>query len=81
MSFTFTNMVGANVGIVFPEAEGEDIIITNEQGKSVLEIKKQGKTSHDPVLIDSLIKKLCAFFRAKFPDFINAANEKTQCDV
>ena len=67
MSFTFTNMVGANVGIVFPEATGEHIIITNEQGKSVLEIKKQGNTSHDPALIESLIKNYVVFSGQNFP--------------
>lgn len=70
MSFTFTNMVGANVGIVFPDAEGEDIIITNEQGKSVLEIKKQGKNSHDPVLIESLIKNYVVFSGQNFPTLL-----------
>jgi hypothetical protein len=67
MSFTFTNMVGANVGIIFPEADGEHIVITNEQGKSVLEIKKQGNVSHDRTLIDSLIKKYVLFSGQNFP--------------
>ncbi|MGB5443988.1 MAG: DUF3581 domain-containing protein [Psychromonas sp.] len=70
MSFTFTNMVGADVGIIFPEAEGDDIIITNEQGKSVLEIKKQGNTSYDPVLIESLIKNYVVFSGQNFPTLL-----------
>ncbi|MFT6987864.1 MAG: hypothetical protein ACJAT7_003729 [Psychromonas sp.] len=70
MSFTFTNMVGANMGIIFPEADSEHIIITNEQGKSVLEIKKQGNTSHDPVLIKSLIKNYVVFSGQNFPTLL-----------
>ncbi|HEY7866915.1 MAG TPA: DUF3581 domain-containing protein [Psychromonas sp.] len=70
MSFTFTNMVGADMGIVFPEAAGEHIIITNEQGKSLLEIKKQGNTSHDPALIASLIKNYVVFSGQNFPTLL-----------
>lgn len=70
MSFTFTNMVGANVGLVFPETDSEHIIVTNEQGKSVLEIKKQGKTSHDPALIESLIKNYVVFSGQNFPTLL-----------
>lgn len=70
MSFTFTNMVGANVGLVFPEADGDHIVVTNEQGKSVLEINKQGNTSHDPALIDSLIKNYVVFSGQNFPNLL-----------
>jgi len=70
MSFTFTNMVGANVGIVFPEVDGEHIIVSNEQGKNVLEIKRQGNTSHDPVLIESLIKNYVLFSGQNFPTLL-----------
>ena len=70
MSFTFTNMVGADMGLVFPEADGEQIIIRNEQGKSVLEINKQGSTSHDPDLIDSLIKNYVVFSGQNFPTLL-----------
>lgn len=70
MSFTFTNMVGANMGIIFPEPDSEHIIITNELGKSVLEIKKQGNTSHDPALIESLIKNYVVFSGQNFPTLL-----------
>ena len=70
MSFTFTNMVGDNVGVVFPEADGDHIVITNENGRSVLEIKKQGSTSHDPDLIESLIKNYVAFSGQNFPTLL-----------
>ncbi|WP_028862807.1 DUF3581 domain-containing protein [Psychromonas aquimarina] len=70
MSFTFTNMVGDNVGLVFPEADGEHIVITNEQGKSVLEISKKGSTSHDPALIESLIKNYVVFSGQNFPTLL-----------
>ncbi|WP_354625609.1 DUF3581 domain-containing protein [Psychromonas sp. MME2] len=70
MSFTFTNMVGDNVGLVFPEVAGEDIIITNEQGKSVLEINRQGANSQEPTLIGSLIKNYVLFSGQNFPTLL-----------
>ena len=53
MSFTFTNMIGDNIGVNFPEDNGEHIVITNENGRSVLEITRHGKISRDPELIKS----------------------------
>lgn len=70
MSFTFTNMVGANVGLIFPDVDSDHIVVTNEQGKSVLEIKKQGNTSHDPALIESLIKNYVVFSGQNFPNLL-----------
>ncbi|MCW8997045.1 MAG: DUF3581 domain-containing protein [Psychromonas sp.] len=70
MSFTFTNMVGDNVGVVFPENKGEHIVITNENGRSVLEINRQGSISHDPNLIDSLIKNYVLFSGQNFPTLL-----------
>lgn len=70
MSFTFTNMVGADMGLIFPESDGDHIVINNEQGKSVLEISRQGNTSHDPELIDSLIKNYVVFSGQNFPTLL-----------
>jgi hypothetical protein len=70
MSFTFTNMIGDNVGVCFPEDKGYHIVITNENGRSVLEINRQGSTSHDPDLIDSLIKNYVVFSGQNFPTLL-----------
>ena len=70
MSFTFTNMVGADMGLIFPEADGDQIVINNEQGKSVLEISRKGNISHDPELIDSLIKNYVVFSGQNFPTLL-----------
>jgi hypothetical protein len=70
MSFTFTNMVGADMGLIFPQTDDEQIVITNEQGKSVLEISRQGNNSHDPQLIDSLIKNYVVFSGQNFPTLL-----------
>ena len=70
MSFTFTNMVGDNVGVIFPKDAGDELIITNEKGKSVLEIKRSGKISHDASLIKSLIQNYVAFSGQNFPTLL-----------
>lgn len=67
MSFTFTGMVGADMGLVFPETDAEHIVITNEQGKSVLEIERKGKINRDNAFIESLIKNYGQFSGQNFP--------------
>ncbi|WP_137297274.1 DUF3581 domain-containing protein [Psychromonas sp. SP041] len=78
MSFTFTNMVGDNVPLNFPVATGGNIVITNEQGKSVLEITQSGNTSHDPQLIESLIKNYVVFSGQNFPTLLMPLMKKHQ---
>lgn len=70
MSFTFTNMVSADVGLIFPETEADSIVITNEQGKSVLEIERKGNISQDRSFIESLIKNYGAFSGQNFPTLL-----------
>lgn len=70
MSFTFTNMIGDNIGICFPDDEGEHLVITNENGKSVLEINRQGNVSHDPKMIKSLIQNYVLFSGQNFPTLL-----------
>lgn len=76
MSFTFTNMVSADMGLNFPETDEDFIVITNEQGKSVLEIKRQGEINHDTVFIESLIKNYGQFSGQNFPTLLMPLMEK-----
>lgn len=78
MSFTFTNMVGDNTPLIFPQNNGEKIIVTNEQGKSVLEIEQSGNTNRDPTLIESLIKNYVVFSGQNFPTLLMPLMEKHQ---
>jgi len=70
MSFTFTNMVGADMGLIFPETKDNTIIITNEQGKSVLEIERKGKINTDTQFIESMIKNYGQFSGKNFPTLL-----------
>jgi len=78
MRFTFTNMVGDNMPLNFPVTDAEHIVVTNDQGKSVLEINRKGQTSHDLELIESLIKKYVVFSGQNFPTLLMPLMEKHQ---
>lgn len=78
MSFTFTNMVGDSVPLNFPAATGDTIVVTNAQGKSVLEITQSGTTSLDPALIESLIKNYVVFSGQNFPSLLMPLMKKHQ---
>lgn len=78
MNFAFTNMVGDNVPLNFPKIDGNKIVITNEQGKSVLEINRTGETTHDPELIESIIKKYVIFSGQNFPSLLMPLMKKNQ---
>ena len=70
MTFTFTNMIGDNVGVNFPENKGDHLVITNEKGRSVLEINRKGNTSRSPELIKSLIQNYVVFSGQNFPTLL-----------
>ena len=81
MNFTFTNMVGDSVALNFPKTDSDHIIVTNDQGKSVLEIKKSGKSSDDIELIESLIKKYVVFSGQNFPTLLMPLMNRLSCKV
>jgi len=77
MSFTFTNMVKDSVPLTFPEC-ADEVQITTEQGKSVLEISKSGEKNSNPDFIDSLIKNYVLFSGQNFPGLLMPLLEKHQ---
>ena len=77
MSFSFTSMVKDGVPLNFPK-NSDNISITNEQGKSVLEIEKAGDSNNNPDFIDSLIKNYVLFSGQNFPTLLMPLLEKHQ---
>jgi len=67
MHFRFTGMVGGNVPLVFPEAPGGEFAITDDSGKSVIEVERSGAVVDDPVAIESLIRSYVGFSGQNFP--------------
>lgn len=78
MSFTFTNMVGDNMPLQFPKTDAKEIVVTNAQGKSVLEISRSGNVSNDPQLIESIIKNYVVFSGQNFPTLLMPLMKKHQ---
>lgn len=78
MSFTFTNMVGDNMPLLFPKSDAKEIVVTNAQGKSVLEISRSGNVSNDPQLIESIIKNYVVFSGQNFPSLLMPLMKKHQ---
>jgi hypothetical protein len=70
MTFEFTGMVGDNVGLLFPETSDQRLVVTNGQGKSVLEVEKKGETSFEPSLLDALVKNYVVFSGQNFPTLL-----------
>lgn len=70
MNFTFTNMVGADTGLIFPQTDEPLIVITNAQGKSVLEIERKGKINTNSDFIESLIRNYGQFSGQNFPTLL-----------
>lgn len=78
MRFNFTNMVKHNVALNFPAENGDDIIITTPQEKSVLEVNKSGENTKDADFIESLIKNYVLFSGQNFPTLLMPLLEKHQ---
>lgn len=67
MHFCFTGMVGGDVPLVFPEDPGERFAITDDGGKSVIEVERSGAIVDDPNAIESLIRSYVGFSGQNFP--------------
>lgn len=67
MSFSFSSMVGADMGLIFPQTNANVIIIKNEAGKDVLEIVRSGTIKKTPTFVNSMIKNYVSFSGQNFP--------------
>lgn len=67
MHFHFTGMVGGDVPLVFPEDPGDTFAITDDSGKSVMEVERAGRVIDEPSAIESLIRSYVSFSGQNFP--------------
>jgi hypothetical protein len=70
MHFTFSGMVGDGVNLVFPAASAEPITISDSNGKDYLSIKRDGATSHNPVILQDLTRRYVEFSGQTFPHIL-----------
>lgn len=67
MHFIFSGMVGHGVLLNFPDTDADRIDVTDNQGKTYLQIERSGETIHDKGLIETLIRDYVAFSGQNFP--------------
>jgi hypothetical protein len=67
MHFIFSGMVGHGVLLSFPDSDADQIDVTDNQGKTYLQIERSGAVSRDAVLIEALIRDYVAFSGQNFP--------------
>lgn len=67
MHFVFAGMVGDGVLLNFPDNPGESFDVVDNQGKPYLQIQRSGQLSHDPAMIEALIRDYVAFSGQNFP--------------
>ncbi|MGZ5029765.1 MAG: DUF3581 domain-containing protein [Methylobacter sp.] len=67
MHFTFSGMVGDGVLLNFPDTDAERIEVTDNQGKTYLQVERSGGLSRDSALIESFTRDYVAFSGQNFP--------------
>lgn len=67
MHFIFSGMVGDGVLLNFPETEADQIDISDDQGKTYLQVQRSGKINHDHAMLETLIRDYVAFSGQNFP--------------
>lgn len=70
MRFSFKGMVGDDVGLRFPEHAGASLEISDDAGKTYLEVEREGETSTQPELVESLSRQYVAFSGQNFPHIL-----------
>lgn len=67
MHFIFSGMVGHGVLLNFPDSKSDKIDVTDNQGKTYLQIERSGVATQDQALIEDLIRDYVAFSGQNFP--------------
>ncbi len=67
MVFSFADMVDDKTTLQLPESSSEETIFTNSNGKPCLTVTRQGDTTDDAQLIDSLTQAYVEFSGLTFP--------------
>lgn len=80
MRFTFSGMVTDDVTLSFPEGSPR-LVITGENNKDYLSIDRDGKTSKNTLLIDTMINNYVAFSGQTFPHILIPLLKSKDCMI
>jgi hypothetical protein len=67
MSFGFTGMVGAGVGLHYPDTDAPAFEIRDTAGRVYLKVEREGECSRDEALIEHFTRAYVAFSGHTFP--------------
>jgi len=70
MSFRFSGMVGSFTPLAFPKSDDAHLKIVNDKGKDYLDIERSGGVSHNPGLIEAMIRNYVVFSGHNFPGIL-----------
>jgi hypothetical protein len=80
MNFTFAGMVTDDVTLNFPK-DSPQLLITGENSKNYLSIDRDGETSKDSSLINTLINNYVAFSGQTFPHILIPLLKSKACMI
>ena len=67
MTFNFSGMVSADVGLLFPEAPGDEFEILDGRGKCYLQVERSTEAAFDQSMIEQLVRSYVLFSGQNFP--------------
>ncbi len=70
MSFNYTGMVGKNVTLILPKTPSQEFSITDNNGKSYLNVTQQGKATQNMEEIEAFSRAYVAFSGHSFPHIL-----------
>jgi hypothetical protein len=70
MHFDFAGMVGDGKTLLFPPSDAARFAIQDDQGKTYLEVEREGAISHDEAQITTLVRDYVAFSGRNFPHIL-----------
>jgi hypothetical protein len=63
-------MLGAETALLIAETGAERLAVRDAKGKTYLEVSRDGDTSHDPALIEALVRGYVRFSGRNFPHIL-----------
>lgn len=67
MRFTFSGMVGHNVGLNFPDTDADEFEITDANNKTYMQVQRSGEIINDENVLEDFIRDYVAFSGPNFP--------------
>lgn len=75
MSFRFLSMVSADVALDFVENTDGSLQVVDDNGKTFLEVEREGEVTHDTQVIENFTRRYVAFSGRNFPHYLKPLME------